>query len=121
MRLQIGPSIDNSKVRLDFRKSPVKPDNTPSYEIEKTKADEFVKKYNSQEKTLVNITIFSAALCAILGMFASSHKNSIIKTILGLAGGTIVGTGIGIGISSYKKNHLMDKYDVSVIPNKNKK
>ena len=52
MRLQIGPSIDNNKVRLDFRKSPVKPDNVPSYEIEKSKADEFVRKYNSQEKNL---------------------------------------------------------------------
>lgn len=118
MRLQIGPSIDNNKVRLDFRKSPAKPNNVPSYEIEKSKADEFVKKYNSQEKTLVNLTIISAAICAILGMFASSHKNSFIKTILGLAGGTIVGTGIGIGISSYKKNHLMDEYNVNEIPKK---
>ena len=80
MRLQIGPSIDNNKVRLDFRKSPAKPNNVPSYEIEKSKADEFV--------------------------------------ILGLAGGTIVGTGIGIGISSYKKNHLMDEYNVNEISKK---
>ena len=118
MRLQIGPSIDNNKVRLDFRKSPVKPDNVPSYEIEKSKADEFVRKYNSQEKNLVILTILSAAVCAILGMFASSHKNSIIKTVMGLAGGTIVGTGIGIGISSYKKIHLMDEYNVNEIHKK---
>lgn len=51
-------------------------------------------------------------------MFASSHKNSIIKTVMGLAGGTIVGTGIGIGISSYKKNHLMDEYNVNEIHKK---
>lgn len=50
MRLQIGPNIDNGRVRLDFRKSPDRPQSTPSYEIEQTKADEFVKKYNSQEK-----------------------------------------------------------------------
>ncbi len=118
MRLQIGPSIDNNKVRLDFRKSPAKPENIPSYTIEKSKADEFVKKYNSQERTLINLTILSAAICAVLGMFSTSHKNSIIKTILGLTGGTIVGTGIGIAISSYKKNHLMDKYNVNEISDK---
>ena len=116
MRLQVGPSIDNNKVRLDFRKSPAKPDNIPSYEIEKSKADKKIKKYNSQEKNLVILTIISAAVCAILGMFASSHKNSFLRTILGLAGGTVVGTGIGIGISSYKKNHLMDEYNVNEVP-----
>ena len=45
MKLQVGPNIDSTMVRLDFRKSPDKPDYTPSYIIEKTKADEFVQNY----------------------------------------------------------------------------
>ena len=43
MKLIIGPNIDEKNVRLDFKASPSKPENIPSYTIKGNKADEFVK------------------------------------------------------------------------------
>ena len=45
MKLMISQNIDNNRVRLDFRKSPDRPKNIPSYEIDSHNADEFVKEY----------------------------------------------------------------------------
>ena len=115
MRLQIGPNIDNGRVRLDFRKSPDRPQSTPSYEIEQTKADEFVKKYNSQEKKLFNMTMIFVAAFSKLGWITSIYKRSILWGILGIPGGVIAGLGVGAMISSNKKNNLMDKYNVKEV------
>ncbi len=116
MRLQIGPKIENNQVRLDFKQSPGRPDNMPSYQIDANKADEFVNKYNDQSKTLFKITILTSILGGIIGLAAAiKSKASKFKTFLGLAGGTLAGFGTGVGISSYTKNHLMKKYDIKEI------
>ena len=54
--------------------------NTPSYIIRSDKADEFVKKYNKQDKELKAAT-FVAALSCGFGAFLSAkeHKNLIAK------------------------------------------
>ncbi len=112
MRLEIGPNIGNNKVRLDFKRSPDRPDNIYSYEIEKSKADEFVKKYNAQERKLLDLTILSVAFFSIIGWLAGIRKRSWAWAVIGIPAGIITGLGLGAAISSYKKNNLMDKYDV---------
>ena len=112
MKLQVGPNIDNTMVRLDFRKSPDKPEYTPSYIIEKSKADEFVKKYNEQETKLFNFTIISSAVFAGLGWLASRHKSNWLWKIFSIPAGIISGATVGAMISSHNKSNLMDKYNV---------
>ena len=84
MKLQIGSNLGNNKIRLDFRQSPGKPDNAPNYQIDVQKADEFVKKYNKQSKTLLNFTVLTSAAGALAGFcagtaFSASKKNSLMK------------------------------------------
>ena len=112
MRLQVGQSIDNNRVRLDFRNSPDKPKNTPSYQIEKSKADEFVRKYNSQEKKLLNFTMVTSSLLGGIGAIIAIVKSSIKHAIIGIPLGILAGWLIGTTISSHKKNDLMDRYNV---------
>lgn len=112
MRLEIGPYIGNNKVRLDFKRSPDRPDNIQSYEIDKSRADEFVKKYNAQERKLLDLTFLSVAVFAVIGWLAAIRKKSLAWAIVGIPAGVIAGFGLGAVISSYKKNNLMDKYDV---------
>lgn len=112
MILRIGPDIDNNKVRLDFRNSPVKPDSTPSYEIEKSKADEFVKKYNHQEFKLKSLTTFLTTLGGLSGCLMSFRKKSWLWILIATPAGMLAGLCTGAIISSCKKNRLMDKYDV---------
>ena len=112
MRLQIGQNIDNSRVRLDFRNSPDKPKNTPSYQIEKSKADEFVRKYNSQEKKLFNFTMITSSLLGGVGAIIAIVKHSIKYALIGIPLGVLAGWIIGTSVSSHKKNDLMDKYNV---------
>lgn len=112
MKLQVGPSIDNNKVRLDFCKSPGRPENSPTYEIESSRADEFVKKYNNQEKKLSRNINLSIATFAIAGWGYSIYKRSLKMALLWVPVGIVAGLGIGAAISSYKKNNLMDKYQV---------
>ena len=112
MRLQVGQSIDNNRVRLDFRNSPDKPKNTPSYEIEKSKADEFVRKYNSQEKQLLKFTMITSSLLGGIGAIIAIVKRSIKHAIIGIPLGILAGWLIGTTISSHKKNDLMDRYNV---------
>lgn len=118
MKLKIGPNIDENRVRLDFKSTPDKPKNTPSYIILSDKADEFVKKYNKQDKKLKAATFIAAFSCGF-GAFltAKEHKNLVAKNKFFPAGiGVIVGGFVGALISSvvsYKmKNDLMDKYKV---------
>ena len=112
MRLQVGQSIDNNRVRLDFRNSPDKPKNTPSYQIEKSKADEFVRQYNSQEKKLLNFTMVTSSLFGGIGAIIAIVKRSIKHAIIGIPLGILAGWLIGTTISSHKKNDLMDRYNV---------
>ena len=112
MKLQVGQNIDSNTVRLDFRKSPDRPENSPSYKIEKNKADEFVKKYNNQEKKLSKYTNIGIALWAVGGWAMSIYKHSLKMALLWVPAGIVAGLGIGAIISSHKKNNLMDKYDV---------
>jgi hypothetical protein len=112
MRLQVGQSIDRNRVRLDFRNSPDKPKNTPSYEIEKSKADEFVRKYNTQEKQLFNLTILTSGILASVGAIIAIAKRSLKHALIGIPVGIIVGWSIGTLNSSHQKNDLMDEYNV---------
>ncbi|MBQ8459437.1 hypothetical protein IJ541_04970 [bacterium] len=112
MKLQISTRIDDNRVRLDFRNSPGKPHYTPSYEIDKSKADEFIKEYNKQEKKLQNITTYSIGIAGLIGFLATFKKHSFKHSFIGTLAGLIAGFGIGAGISAHKKNELMDKYDV---------
>ncbi len=114
MRLQIGQSIDNNRVRLDFRNSPDKPKNTPSYQIEKSKADEFVRKYNHQEKKLLNFTMIASIALGSVSAIISIAKRSLRWALIGIPAGVLAGWGIGTTVSSIKKNDLMDKYDVKI-------
>ncbi len=118
MKLQVGPNIDNSMVRLDFRKSPDKPDYTPSYIIEKSKADDFVREYNEQENKLLNFTIITSAVFAALGWLTSRHKSSWLWKIFSIPAGIIAGGAVGAMISSHNKSNLMDKYNVKEMPYK---
>ncbi len=112
MKLQVGQEIDKNRVRMDFRKSPSRPENSPVYEIEKDKADEFVTKYNRQEERLKRNTKWAAGLLALFGGGVGVWKHSWKVSILGFLGGGLVGFGMGALISSRKKNNLMDKYQV---------
>jgi uncharacterized membrane protein YsdA (DUF1294 family) len=112
MRIQVSQNIDNNRVRLDFRNSPDKPKNTPSYEIEKSKADEFVRKYNSQEKKLFNFTILTSSVLGGIGAIIAMVKHSFKHALFGIPIGILTGWGIGTSFSSHKKNNLMDEYDV---------
>ena len=112
MRLQVGQSIDKNRVRLDFRNSPDKPKNTPSYEIEKSKADEFVRKYNSQEKKLFNFTILTSSVLGGIGAIIAISKRSFKHALFGIPIGILTGWGIGTTFSYHKKNGLMDEYNV---------
>lgn len=112
MRLQIGQNIDNNRVRLDFRKSPDRPANSPTYEINKDKADEFVRKYNAQEKKLLSMTMLSGGILAGISTFLSISKHSWKMALFGIPGSIITGLGIGTLYSAQKKNDLMDEYDV---------
>ena len=112
MKLQVGQSIDNGNVRLDFRKSPDKPKNSPSYIIDKSKADEFVKKYNDMEQKLLRNTNLTVAILAVAGWVVSIAKRSLKMALFGIPAGIVAGLGIGAGISAYQKNKLMDNYHV---------
>jgi len=112
MKLQIGQNIDSSSVRLDFRKSPDRPKNPPSYIIDKDKADEFVKKYNDMEQKLMRNTNFTVAILGITGWVTSIAKRSLKMILFGVPAGILAGLGLGAAISSYEKNKLMDEYNV---------
>ncbi len=116
MRLQVGPKIENNQVRLDFKQSPGKPDNMPSYQIAEDKADEFVNKYNDQSKTLLKTTIITSILGGVIGIASAiKAKTGKLKALIGFAGGTLAGFGIGVGFSSYHKNRLMKQYNIKEI------
>lgn len=118
MKLIIGPNITDNKVRLDFRNSPDKPNNVPSFEIENSKADEFVKEYNSQSEKLHKVANTIMGISGIVGVIASSiilFKSStkkVVKALSALVASLAVGAIASAKIASDKKNELMDKYKV---------
>ena len=112
MNLQVGQSVDNNKVRLDFRKSPSRPPNAPSYIIEKDMADEFVSKYNKQEKRLSRNINIAVGVFALVGWGVSIWKKSLKMALLWVPLGILAGFGIGAAISAHRKNDLMDRYQV---------
>lgn len=120
MRLEIGQNIDNTRVCLNFKKGNSKPDYMPSYEIQKSKADEFVSKYNEQSSKLKKTTLLSVVISALFGGFVGFHANSKFWFPVGIIAGMFSGIGIGAAISSYKKNKLMDEYGVKHFENNEK-
>lgn len=118
MKLMIGPNITDNKVRLDFRNSPDKPNNVPSFEIDNSKADEFVKEYNSQSDKLRKVSNTIMGIAGIIGVVAStvillkSSTKKVIKALSALVASFSVGAVVSAKISSDKKNALMDKYKV---------
>ncbi len=112
MDLQIGQSIDNNRVRLDFRKSPSKPTNSPSYVIERDLADEFVNQYNKQEEKLLKNIKRGIVAFAVVGWGVSIWKKSLKMALMWVPLGILAGLGIGAIVSAHHKNNLMDKYQV---------
>lgn len=120
MRLEIGQNIDNTRVCLNFKKGNSKPDYMPSYEIQKSKADEFVSKYNEQSSKLKKTTLLSVVISTLFGGFVGFHANSKFWFPVGIIAGMFSGIGIGAAIASYKKNKLMDEYGVKHFENNEK-
>ena len=112
MRLEIGQNIDNTHVRLNFKKGNYRPDYMPSYEIKSSKADEFVAKYNEQSAKLKNVTILSVIISTIFGGMIGANMKGKFWFPAGIISGIFAGFGIGAAISSNKKNKLMDEYGV---------
>jgi len=118
MKLVISQSLDNNKVRLDFKNGPSKPAKLPSYEIENSKADEFVREYNAQcEKlqTLANTLIGTGTLAGTFAgvkIYKSASSNKLVKGFSSAGLGLITGALASAITSSNMKNQLMDKYDV---------
>jgi hypothetical protein len=121
MKLQISSVIDNSHVRLDFRKSPDRPDNVPSYKIENSKADEFVLKYNKLNDKLNKTNNIIIALGIISGAISGLkialgvHSHKWLKAAIALFGTSAFAIGATAIITSKIKNNLMDKYNVKEI------
>ncbi|MCM1339236.1 MAG: hypothetical protein NC191_06160 [Muribaculaceae bacterium] len=115
MQLKVSQNLDNNRVRLDFKKSPSTPDRAPSYEIDKSKADEFVKRYNTQGVKLATTTQVVTNIGGLLGCLVGFHKRSVKLMI----GGTLAGWALGFlaatGYTVRKKNSLMKKYNVKEI------
>lgn len=122
MKLMISQNIDNNRVRLDFRKSPDRPKNIPSYEIDSHNADEFVKEYNLQVEKIHKITNGTIGASGIAGgllgikVYKSAAKHKLLKGLSTLAAGVISGSVISAAIASNMKNKLMDKYHVRLFP-----
>lgn len=120
MKLQIGPNLENGRVRLDYKSSPKKPSNAPSYTISEDKADEFIHQYNFQTDNLQKI----ATACTIGGglggwliaikKVAQRSKHRLFATAFGIPAGLVAGSLISAIISHEKKNNLMNKYDVEI-------
>lgn len=122
MKLIIGPNIDEKNVRLDFKASPSKPENIPSYTIKGNKADKFVKEYNAQSERLKTTTKVCVATGGVVGWLAALETlankthNKMISAI-GFPIGMIAGGIVSSIISYEQKNKLMDKYHVEKYKN----
>lgn len=113
MRLEIGANIDNKRVRLDFRKGGVQASYMPSYQIQKSKADEFVAKYNEQSSLLKKATFVIVAVMSVFGGIIGSHSKNKLCLPAGIFAGIIAGLGAGAFVSTEKRSKLMDEYEVT--------
>lgn len=120
MKLQIGPNLENGRVRLDYKSSPEKPSNAPSYTIPKENADEFINQYNLQSKKLHKLTTACTIAGGISGWAisikntAEKNKRHLFATIFGIPAGLLTGALVSSIISYEKKDSLMDKYNVKI-------
>lgn len=119
MQLKVKQNLGQDKVILTYKSTPTKPNHTPNYIIKKDKADEFIKKYNSQDRNLSKfsvlltmITSATAGIFSIKQIHPYKSKFNIFKPLLYISGGIITGLLASSIISSKIKNNLMDKYDV---------
>lgn len=120
MQLKVKQNIGQDKVVLTYKTTPTKPAQAPSYIIKKDKADEFVKKYNSQEQKLSKLSILLIMATSVLaggisitqGKSIYKSKLNLFKPIMYISAGLLTGGVISSVISSKLKNNLMDKYDV---------
>ena len=115
MRLHVATDIDERNVRLEFKKSPDRPNSAPSYKIHKSQADEFVSVYNSQEKKLRNLSAGLTVGGVLMGYYLARKSYLVLTKLIASFIGAIVGSGVGAIVSSSKKNDLMDKYNVRQI------
>ena len=112
MQLKVSESLDSNRVRLDFKKSPYTPSCVPSYEIDKSRADEFVKKYNAQENNSARIIQSSAAIGGLIGCLSSFFKYSLKRMGIGTLIGCTSGLLLGSVYTHHKKNSLIKEYGV---------
>jgi len=119
MKLEIGQNIDNTRVRLNFRKGDYQPEYMPSYEIQASKADEFVSRYNEQSSKLKKVTLLSVIISTLFGGTIGASLKGKFWFPAGLLTGIFTGLGIGAAISSNKKNKLMDEYGVKQFKEEN--
>lgn len=120
MQLKVKQNLGQDKVILTYKSTPTKPNHTPNYIIKKDKADEFIKKYNSQDRNLSKFSVLLTMITsATAGIFSikqihpyKSKFNIFIKPLLYISVGIITGLLASSIISSKLKNNLMDKYDV---------
>lgn len=120
MQLKIKQNIGKDKVVLTYKTAPTKPAQAPSYIVKKDKADEFIKKYNSQDKKLSTFSVIISVITSALGTIFSvkqgrnmyKSKLNIFKPLIPISAGLLTGVLASSIISSKLKNNLMDKYDV---------
>ena len=113
MKLRIGAETANGKTRLEYIKTPSSPNNSPSYLIKKEKADEFVRKYNDLDTNMNIMGAFLTTASSIMGWTIAYEKKQAIKiSLLGTLVGAITGVILNSIITHYKKNSLMNKYNV---------
>lgn len=112
MELTIGQNLSNNKVKLEYtQKGKITP-YMPTYKINTEKADEFVKKYNSQTSNLNKLTAGLIIIGSFLGYKSAPTENKIVKFILGAPIGFVIGSISGTLLSLEHKNKLMSKYNV---------
>ena len=108
MQLVIGNDYGNS-VYLRYAESKTKPENSPYYIIKREYADEFVGKYNKQNRNLSIFTAFLAVISGAGGAYINKNKNS---KILGLIISAFIGIFAGSMLAHEKNMKLMEKYHV---------
>lgn len=108
MQITLGPELSNNKRRLDFIHNTK---SIPAYTIDKTQADEFIKKYNSQNSNLNKMSAAFTFIGAVSG-YKMSGKSVLSKIFKGIPLGLTFGFMLSAFISYNLKNKLMKKYRI---------